>query len=227
VRIWRADASAVTRVAVVEGSQAALGPTQAYVTRMGGAVIAVDLATGRTTRLTGARAPESPTVSPDGAHLAFYDFVRDRLSVVDVATGAVRSQKLRYGYAIEWLDNQRLLFRSGSTALVYDTELRRIRRYPFVRMYLQAHVGDRLYGTDRYRLRSLNLATGRRRTVAGLTDRGVVDLVGVPGRPLLEGSAAAYAPRALLTAPSSVWASKGFCSRRRPSMPWREITSSV
>jgi hypothetical protein len=69
---------------------------------------------------------------------------------------------------------------------VYDTELRRIRRYPFVRMYLQAHVADRLYGTDRYRLRSVDLATGRKRTVAELTDRGIVDLVGVPERPLIE-----------------------------------------
>ena len=52
--------------------------------------------------------------------------------------------------------------------------------------YGQAHVGDRLYGTARYRLRSLDLATGGKRTVAELTDRGIVDLVGVPERPLIE-----------------------------------------
>jgi hypothetical protein len=50
----------------------------------------------------------------------------------------------------------------------------------------QAHVAGRLYGTDRYRLRTLDLETGRKRTVASLTDRGIVDLVGVPERPLIE-----------------------------------------
>jgi hypothetical protein len=186
VRIWRADASGVHRVAVVDGSQVALAPTQAYVTRIGEALIAVDLANGRTQRLTVARTPEFPTASPDAARVAFYDSRLERLRVVDVATGAERSLKIRYGTVIEWLDAERLLYRTGGTALVFDTELRRIRRYPFVRMYGQAHVAGRLYGTDRYRLRSLDLATGRKRTVAELTDRGVADLVGVPERPLIE-----------------------------------------
>ena len=81
---------------------------------------------------------------------------------------------------------QRLLFRFGGNAVVYDTELHRLRRYPFVRMYGQAHVAGRLYGSNGYRLRALNLETGRKRTVASLTDRGIIDLAGVPERPLIE-----------------------------------------
>jgi hypothetical protein len=132
----------------------------------------------------GARAPDLLSAIPDGARISLYD--SGRLQVVEVASGQVRSRKVRYGGTIEWLDAQRLLFRTGGTALVYDTELRRMRRYPFVRMYGQAHVADRLYGTVRYRLRSLDLATGRKRSVAELTDRGIVDLIGVPERPLIE-----------------------------------------
>jgi hypothetical protein len=48
-------------------------------------------------------------------------------------------------------------------------------------MYRQAHVAGRPCGSNRYRLRTLDLETGRKRTVASLTDRGIVDLVGLPG----------------------------------------------
>ena len=130
------------------------------------------------------RGPDPLSLSPDGARLAFYD--RHRLRMVDFATGKEHSRKIRYGGVIEWLDAQRLLFRASGTALVYDTELRRLRRYPFVRMYGQAHVADRLYGSSRYRLPMLDLETGRKRTVASLTDRGIIDLVGIPERPLIE-----------------------------------------
>ena len=184
MRIWRTDAAGVHPVATLEGSQAALAPGQAFVSRFGDAILAVDLATGGSRKVTSARAPDLLSVSPDGAWISFYD--SGALRVVEVASGQVRSRKIRYGGTIEWLDAQRLLFRTGGTALVYDTELRRIRGYPFVRMYGQAHVANRLYGTDRYRLRSLDLVTGRKRTVAELTDRGIVDLVGVPERPPIE-----------------------------------------
>jgi hypothetical protein len=181
MRIFRMDAAGVRRVATLDGSVAALGPGAAYVGRYGEAIIAVDLATGETTRVTAARGPDLLALSPDGARLAFYD--SERLRVINVATGEERSRKSSYGGAIEWLDAQRLLFRRGGTALVYDTNLRRLRRYPFVRMYGQAHVAGRLYGSNRYRLRALDLETGRKRTVASLTDRGIIDLVGVPEQP--------------------------------------------
>ena len=211
MRIWRADASGVHHVATLEGSQAVLAPGQAYVSRFGEAILAVDLATGESRKVTGARGPDLLSVSPDGARISFYD--SGALHVVEVASGQRRSLKIRYGGAIEWLDAQRLLFRAGGTALLYDTELRRIRRYPFVRMYGQVHVADRLYGTDRYRLRSLNLTTGRKRTVAELTDRGIVDLVGVPERPLIEpGRHRPKRPTATATASSS---SSARCSHRR------------
>jgi hypothetical protein len=217
-RIWRADASGVHRVTTLEGSQAALTSTHAYVSRYGEAIVAVDLATGAARRVTGARGPDLLSVSPDGAHVAFYD--SGRLRVVDTATGAARSRKSRYGWVIEWLDPQRLLFRIGGNALVYDTELHRLRRYPFVRMYGQAHVADRLYGTNRYRLRSLNLATGRKRTVAELTDRGIVDLVGVPERPPIEpGRHRPDAPTATTRSSSSVRCSRPPMSTRAPVRP--------
>ena len=184
MRIFRVDTEGVRRVKTLEGSNAALGPGSAYVGRYGEAIFGVDLATGATRRLTSVRGPDPLSLSPDGARLAFYD--RDRLRVVDVATGEERSRKIRYGGVIEWLDAERLLFRASGTALVYDTQLQRLRRYPFVRMYGQAHVAGRLYGSNRYRLRALNLETGRKHTVASLTDRGIIDLVGVPERPLIE-----------------------------------------
>ena len=139
MRIFRVDAAGVRRVATLEGSNAAWAGT-AYVGRYGGsgAIVAVDLATGATRRVTPARGPDPLALSPDGTRLAFYD--SERLRVVDVATGEERSRKIGYGGAIEWLDAERLLFRKGGTALVFDTNLRRLRRYGFVRMYGQAHV---------------------------------------------------------------------------------------
>ena len=59
VRIWRADASGVRQVATLEGSQAALAPGQAYVSRFGDAILAVDLATGESRRVTGHVRPTS------------------------------------------------------------------------------------------------------------------------------------------------------------------------
>ena len=183
MRIFRFDAAGVHRVATLEGSTAALGSGAAYVGRYGEALFSVDLATGAARRLTAVRGPEPMAVSPDGSRLAYYD--SERLRVLDVATGAERSRKIGYG-AIEWLDPQRLLFRAGGTALVYDTDLNRLRRYPFVRMYGQAHVAGRLYGSARYRLRALDLETGRKLGVASLTDRGIVDLAGVAEQPFIE-----------------------------------------
>jgi hypothetical protein len=185
MRIFRVEASGARRVATLEGSNAVLGSGVAYVGRYGnaGAIVAVDLATGATRRVTSASGPDPLALSPDGTRLAFYD--SNRLRLVDVATGQARSRKIGYGGAIEWLDAQRLLFRKSGTALVFDTELKRLRRYRFVRMYGQAHVAGRLYGTNRYRLRALDLDTGRKLGIAQLTDRGIIDLVGVAEQPLI------------------------------------------
>jgi hypothetical protein len=214
MRIFRIDSAGVHRVATLEGSTAALGSGAAYVGRYGEAILAVDLATGATRRVAAARGPEPLALSPDGARLAFYD--SERLRVVDVATGLERSLKIRYGGTIEWLDAERLLFRASGTALLYDAELRRLRRYPFVRMYGQAHVAGRLYGSNRYRLRALDLETGRKRTVASLTDRGIVDLAGVPEQPLIEPGG--RRPEAV-GAPRPGSSSSARCFPRRTSAP--------
>jgi hypothetical protein len=216
MRIFRVDAAGVHRVATLEGSTAALGAGTAYVGRYREAIFAVDLATGAARRLTTVRGPEPMEVSPDGARLAFYD--SERLHVLDVATGERRSRKIRYGQAIEWLDSERLLFHTQGTALVYDTDLQRLRRYPFIRMLGQAHVAGRLYGTSRYRLRALDLESGRKRTVALLTDRGIVDLVGLPEQPSIEPGR--RRPESLAATRGS--SSSGSCSRIRMSGPGRD-----
>jgi hypothetical protein len=216
MRIFRVDAAGVHRVATLEGSTAALGAGAAYVGQFGEAIVAVDLASGATRRVATAEGPDLLSLSPDGARLAFYD--RQRLRVIDVATGQERSHKLAYGGVIEWLDPQRLLFRMAGKALVYDTDLQRLRRYQFVRMLGQAHVAGRLYGTSRYRLRALDLESGQKRTVALLTDRGIVDLVGLPERPSIEPGR--RRPESLAATRGS--SSSGSCSRMRMSGPGRD-----
>jgi hypothetical protein len=109
----------------------------------------------------------------------------ERLRLVDLAGGAVESRRLGLTWALAWLAPDRLLARVGGTGVVLDGELRRQRRYGFFRAVGQAHVGGGLFGTDRYRLVRLDLASGRRRTVATLPDRGIADLVGVPDAPEL------------------------------------------
>ena len=53
-------------------------------------------------------------------------------------------------------------------------------------MYGQGHVAGRLYGSARYRLRALDLETGRKLGIASLTDRGIIDLAGVAEQPFIE-----------------------------------------
>ena len=137
--------------------------------------------------------------------------------MVDVATGEERSRKIGYGQAIKWLDAERLLFRKAGTALVFDTGLQRLRRYRFVRMYGQAHVAGRLYGSSRYRLRALDLETGRKLGVASLTDRGIIDLAGVAEQPFIEPGR--RRPESLAATRGS--SSSGRCSRMRMSGPER------
>ncbi len=212
-RIFQYDATGIRRVATLEGSTAALGAGTAYVGRFGEAIFAVDLATGAARRMTAVRGPQPMELSPDGARLAYYD--SDRLHVLDVATGEKHSRKIHYGQAIEWLDSGRLLFRMSGTAVMYDTDLRRLRRYPFVRMYGEAHVEGRVYGTARYRLRALDLETGRKLGISSLTDRGITDLVGVPEQPMIEPGKRRPASVAARRGSSS----SGSCSRMGMSGP--------
>ena len=185
MRIFRLSSAGLRQVASTRGSTVAFSPGSAFVGRINYGVTAVNLLDGTTDRVARARVPELLAVSPDQTRLAFYD--RDGIRVVDLTReGADRHLEIGYGGAIKWLASDRLLFRKGGEGRLYDRDLRLVRIYPFFRADGEAQVGDRLYGTDRYRLRSLDLASGRKRTVGQLTDRGIVDLEGLPERPLIE-----------------------------------------
>ena len=181
-RIFRVAATGATQIASVpRGYGAHLGPEAAYLTRSR-RLLSVDLDDGRASRLARVRYhADALGVSPDGRWLAFHD--DDDLRLIDRLTGQRRSVRVRYGGGIVWLSSGRFLFRRGGEARIYDTALKLRRRYPFYRLLHQAHVGERVFGTDRFELRSLHLGSGKRRTVAVLPDRGIVDLVGVAGRP--------------------------------------------
>jgi hypothetical protein len=181
-RIFRVGATGATQIASIRrGFGAHLGPEAAYLTRSR-RLLAVDLDDGRVSRLARVRYYANPLgLSPDGRWLAFHD--GDDLRLIDRLTGQRRSVPVRYGGEMVWLSSGRFLFRRAGEARVYDTALRLRRRYPFYRLLHEAQVGGRVFGTDRFELRSLDLGSGKRRTVALLPDRGIVDLVGVPGRP--------------------------------------------
>ena len=209
VRIFRLDAGGLRLTATMRGSTMGFGADSAFVGRFGFGVVAVSLEDGETELVSSARAPQSLAVSPDGTRLAFYD--RSGLRLVDLTGGgADRRRRIGYGDPITWLAPHRLLFRKAGEGRVYDRELRLVRRYRFFRARGQAQVGDTLYGTDRYRLRSLDLPSGRKRTVAQLPDRGVLDLAALPALPAIEPG------RARPAAPVSASARSSPCRTRDP-----------
>jgi hypothetical protein len=200
VRLFRISGTAAEPVATVPGYSVALAPGFAYVAGTED-LSAVDLATGASRRITAVRAPLLLGVSPDDRVVALYD--RDRLRLVDPVDGSEVSREMRYGDELVWLAPDRFLFRASGQARIYDTRLELQRSYRFYRSLGQALVGPRLFGTDRFRLRTLLLDSGRKRTVSVLPDRGILDLVGVPGRPPLETERRAPELR-LLSAASGV-----------------------
>jgi hypothetical protein len=188
-RIFSVGRSGSREIAAVRGYGARLGRQAAYLTDSK-RLLAVGLADGGVRRLSRlAYFAEPLAESPDGRWLAFHDGKRLRLR--ELGTGRVRSTPMRFGGAIVWLSNDRFLFRRSGQGRVYDTELRLRRRYPFFRLYHQAYVGGRLFGMDRFELRSLSLGSGRRHSVARLPDRGIAELVGVPGGPDVDADPAA------------------------------------
>jgi hypothetical protein len=183
VRLFRITGTTPEPIATIRGYSVALASGFAYVAGSD-ALSAVDLTTGASRRVTPVRAPLLLGVSPDDRVVALFD--RDRLRLIDPVAGTEVSRKMRYGDELVWLAPDRFLFRASGQARIYDTRLELLRRYRFYRAYGQALVGQRLFGTDRFRLRTLLLDTGRKRTVSVLPDRGILDLAGVPGRPALE-----------------------------------------
>jgi hypothetical protein len=180
-RIFRIASTGAREVARVAGYAPRLGLQSAYLTDSR-RLLAVSLADGKVRRLARLRYYAEPLEeSPDGRLLAFHD--GERLRLLDLTSGRERSKPMRNAGAIVWLSPDRFFFRRGGEGRVYDTKLRLLRRYPFFRLYHQALVGNRLFGTDGFRLGALNLRSGRRPTLARLPDRGVVALEGVPGGP--------------------------------------------
>jgi hypothetical protein len=179
-RIFSATASGTGLIATLHGYAVAFGNGVAFVGDSK-RLASVDLSTGVARRLTRVRFPQLLAASPDGRWLAVYD--RDKLRLIDLAGGGERVLTVQYGGAIAWLSDDRFLFRRGGEGRVYDTELKLRRRYPFFRLLGEAHHGDRLFGMAGFELRSLDLSTGSRRSVAQLPDRGILELVGVPDSP--------------------------------------------
>jgi hypothetical protein len=188
-RIFGVASTGSTEIASVRGYAARLGLRTAYLSGSR-RLLSVDLADGSVDRLGRLAYYAEPLAeSPDGRWLAYHD--GKRLHLRDLGSGRAMAMPVRAGGAIVWLSHDRFLFRRGGEARVYDTGLELRRRYPFFRLQHEAYVGERLFGRDRFELRSLDLRSGRRRTVAQLPDRGIVDLVGVPGGPVLDADPAA------------------------------------
>jgi hypothetical protein len=214
VRLFRISGTAADRIATVRGYSVALATGVAYVADSNH-LSAVNLTTGASRRLTTVRAPQLLGVSPDHDVVALFD--RDGLRLVNALNGAQMSRKIRYGEELVWLGPDRFLFRAGGEGRIYDTRLELLRRYRFYRAHGQALVGQRLFGTDRFRLRELLLESGRRQTVGMLPDRGILNLVGVPGRPPVETERRVPERSWLRTRPASASTRADPCSRPRNS----------
>jgi hypothetical protein len=181
-RILRIAATGAAEIATVDGYASRLGLQSAYLTNSR-RLYAVSLSDGKVRRLARLRYYAEPLEeSPDGRWLAFHDG-GDRLRLLELASGRERSARVKSGGPIAWLSPERFLFRNGGEGRVYDTNLKLVRRYPFYRLYHEAQVGGRLFGTAGFRLGFLDLGSGRRGTVAQLPDRGIVALEGVPDGP--------------------------------------------
>jgi hypothetical protein len=206
--VRRVSGSASTLVISRRAEQLALGPDAAYVWS-GRRAVAVRLNDGAEGTLLRMPYPEHIVPSPFGGHLALHG-TDGRLRVVDLATGAVASRKLPSAYAYTWLAPDRLLARIGASAVTFDAGLRRQRRYARFSGIPAAAAEGAVFGADRYRLTRLDLETGRERTAARLPDRGIADLVTVPGGPEID--LPVRAPR-VLTAPAQSASTQPICVR--------------
>ena len=229
--VYRVDGSTRTRLARRPAEHLALGTDVAYLWSSR-RLRAIGLRDGSERTVLRMGLPERIAPNPFGGPLAVQDY-RNRLRLVDPATGAVIESRRSPGGELVWLAADRLFSRVGGAAVILDSRLRRQRRYGFYRAFGQAHLDGLIFGTDRYRLVSLNLENGRKRTVARLPDRGIAALVGVPDGPEL--NAPPRAPRVLRPAagrtlvawatssspPTSVSTSPGAsaCSRPRTGTP--------
>jgi hypothetical protein len=181
--VFRISGSARTTIVSRAAEQFGLSADAAYVWS-GRRVLAIPHAGGGERALLRMGLAESIVPSPFGGRVAVWGF-DGRLRLVDLASGAVESRRLGYLWALEWLAPDRLLVRVAGTGVLLDGELNRQRRFGFYRVVGQAHVGDGVFGMDRYRLVRMDLDSGRRDRLAALPDRGIDALVGVPDPPEL------------------------------------------
>jgi hypothetical protein len=184
VRVFQISGGRGTTIVHRPGRRALLGPGTAYVWA-GRELIAISLPNGQARTVLPMGPQRLAAASPDGRWLAVHGF-DNRLGLIDLATGEMSSRHTRSARVLRWLGSDRLLVRPLGGTQVYDTALRLERRYPQFDAFGQAAVGNRLFGTNSYRLIGLDLATGRQRTVTMLPDRRIADLTGVLGRPLLQ-----------------------------------------
>jgi hypothetical protein len=194
--VHRVTGSTRTTLVRRPAEQFALAADAAYVWT-GGRVLAISLADVSERSLLRVPLAERIVPSPFGGQVAVHGH-DGLLRRVDLATGAVTTRRLATTWGLDWLAPDRLLARIDGSAVVLDGDLRRMRRYAF-RAVGEAHVGGALFGTDRYRLVRLDLASGSRRTAARLPDRGIAELVGVPDGP--EVDLPRRAPRLMPTRP--------------------------
>jgi hypothetical protein len=180
--VFRIAGSIRSRVLARPADQLALGPGAAYLA-VGSRVLAASLPDGGTRTLLTGQAVHQLAPSPDGGRLAVLGFDRG-VWIVDTATGAASSRSLR-PWAFGWIAPDRLLVRVNRAALTFDAAMHPQRRYGGYAAVHHAAVGDALFGMDRYRLLRLDLTTGAVRTARRLPDRGIAELVAVPGGPEL------------------------------------------
>ncbi|HEX5980918.1 MAG TPA: hypothetical protein VFY52_07515 [Thermoleophilaceae bacterium] len=181
--VFRIAGSSRSRVLARPADQLALGPGSAYLAA-GSRVLAASLPDGGTRAVLTGQVAHQLVPSPDGGRLAVLDFDRG-VWIVDTATGGVSSRPLR-PWALGWIAPDRLLVRVNRAALTFDAAMRPQRRYGGYAAVHHAALGDALFGMDRYRLLRLDLTTGAVRTARRLPDRGIAELVAVPGGPELE-----------------------------------------
>jgi hypothetical protein len=143
------------------------------------AVSAVDLSTGRSSRL--ASYPDAGAIAPGrgGSRLAVSG-VRHRTQVFALPGGSRLGDVA--GGTPAWLPDGRLLVRGTGGTHLYDADLAPLRLLPRLPAFPGAVARTRAYGLSRRHLFSLDLETGRRRLLE-LPDPDTYALEPVPGSP--------------------------------------------
>jgi hypothetical protein len=183
-RVLRVRGRRVRVIGTLPADAVALGRHAAYAVGRE-RVLALDLASGRIRDLGRVRWGREIAVSPGGRSVAVLD--SDGIQVIDVATGAARSDRVGQWGPIMWLGRDRLLVRLGGGKIrIYDSRLHLLRTHGPYRAYAYAHLGRQVFGINGPLVVALDLASGARRTVVELPDEDVYDLDPLPGGPRID-----------------------------------------